>query len=136
MADHSQTDGPPDVVVVCQLFYPELISTGQTLTELVEELARMGLKIHVIAAQPTVLPGSKRVDPVIDHEGMRIIRTWSTRLPKTKRLGKLLNITTFFLSAWWLVLRKYRQPQLLLLTNPPYLPLLGWFMHVLRRQPS
>ena len=134
MTAQSEFDNPPDVVVVCQLFYPELISTGQTLTELVEELARMGLKIHVIAAQPTVLPGSKRVDPVIDHAGMRIIRTWSTRLPKTSIFGKLLNVTTFFISAWWLVLRRYQKPQLLLLTNPPYLPLLGWFMHVVRRQ--
>ncbi|HTI69404.1 MAG TPA: glycosyltransferase family 4 protein [Candidatus Limnocylindria bacterium] len=126
--------GTPDVVVVCQLFHPELISTGQTLTELVEELVRLGLKITVIAAQPTVLPGSKRVDSVIYHEGVTIIRTWSTRFPKTNFIGKLFNVSTFFLSATWRILVDYRQPQLLLLTNPPYLPLLGWFMHVLRRQ--
>ena len=129
-----QTEAPPDVVVVCQLFYPELISTGQVITELCEELVKKGLKIHVIAAQPTVLSGSKSVDRVIDHQGVRIVRTWSTRLPKTSALGKMLNVSTFFLTAWWLILRKYRQPQLMLLTNPPYLPLLGWFLHVVRGQ--
>ena len=35
--------------VLCQLFYPELISTGQTLTELCESLSEQGVKINVIA---------------------------------------------------------------------------------------
>ena len=125
----------PDLVIVCQVFYPELVSTGQTLTELVEELAATGLKITVIAAQPTLLPDSQRVKPVLEHQGITIIRTWSTRLPKTSFIGKLLNLTTFFASASLTVLFKYRHAQLLLLTNPPYLPLLGWFCHLLRRQP-
>jgi glycosyltransferase involved in cell wall biosynthesis len=125
----------PDLVIVCQVFYPELVSTGQTLTELVEELAATGLKITVIAGQPTLLPGSRRVERVLEHKGITIIRTWSTRLPKTSFVGKLLNLTTFFASASLTVLFNYRQAQLLLLTNPPYLPLLGWFCHRLRRQP-
>ena len=125
----------PDLVIVCQVFYPELVSTGQTLTELAEELSATGLRITVIAAQPTLLPGSQKVDRVLNHQGITILRTWSTRLPKTSFIGKLLNLTTFFASACLTVLFKYRHTQLLLLTNPPYLPLLGWFCHQLRRQP-
>lgn len=128
---HSQTN----LVVVCQIFYPELVSTGQTLTELVEELATLGLRVTVIAAQPTLIAGSPRVPAVLEHQGIRIHRTWSTRLPKTNFLGKLLNLSTFFASATWRVLWRHRRTQLLLLTNPPYLPLLGWFCHFLRRQP-
>jgi glycosyltransferase involved in cell wall biosynthesis len=125
----------PDLVVVCQVFYPELVSTGQTLTELVEELAATGLNITVIAAQPTLLPGSQKVSRVLNHQGITILRTWSTRLPKTSFIGKFLNLTTFFVSACLQVLFHYRHTQLLLLTNPPFLPLLGWFCHAIRRQP-
>jgi glycosyltransferase involved in cell wall biosynthesis len=125
----------PDLVVVCQMFYPELVSTGQTLTELAEELAGQGLKIVVIAAQPTLLPGSRKVPRMLQYKGLTIRRTWSTRLPKTSFLGKLANLTTFFLSACLAVLLNYRNSQLLLLTNPPYLPLLGWLCHIIRRQP-
>jgi glycosyltransferase involved in cell wall biosynthesis len=124
-----------DLVIVCQVFYPELVSTGQTLTELAEELAAAGLRITVIAAQPTLLPRSQRVSRVLNHGGITIIRTWSTRLPKTTFIGKLLNLTTFFASACLTVLFRHRRAQLLLLTNPPYLPLLGWLCHMLRRQP-
>ena len=124
-----------DLVIVCQVFYPELVSTGQTLTELAEELAARGLNIVVIAAQPTLLPGSPAVARVLHHRGLTIRRTWSTRLPKTHFAGKLANLTTFFFSACLAVLFDYRKSPLLLLTNPPYLPLLGWLCHLTRRQP-
>jgi glycosyltransferase involved in cell wall biosynthesis len=122
------------LVVVCQLFYPELVSTGQTLTELVEELSVRGLPVTVIAAQPTVLSGSKLVPSIMDHKGIAIRRTWSTRFPKTNPVGKLINLTSFFMTAAWEILRSHRDADLLLLTNPPYLPLLGWFFHAIRRQ--
>jgi len=125
----------PDLVIVCQVFYPELISTGQTLTELVEELAKRGLRITVIAAQPTLLKDSPQAPRVMQHNGINILRTWSTRLPKTNFVGKLVNLTTFFATASFTVLARYRKAQLLLLTNPPYLPLLGWFCWLIRRQP-
>jgi glycosyltransferase involved in cell wall biosynthesis len=125
----------PDLVIVCQVFYPELVSTGQTLTELAEELAARGLKIVVIAAQPTLLSASARVPRVLEHQGLTVQRTWSTRLPKTSFLGKLANLTTFFCSAGLAVLFNYRKSQLLLLTNPPYLPVLGWLCNAIRRQP-
>lgn len=127
--------GKPDqLTVICQLFYPELVSTGQTLTELVEELVARGIKATVIASQPTVLPGSKPVVPILEYRGMTIRRTWSTRFRKTSILGKLLNQTSFFLSAAWEVIWWQRGSQLLLLTNPPYLPLLGWLCHTIRGQ--
>lgn len=122
------------LVVVCQLFYPEMISTGQTLTELMEELSARGLAITVIAAQPTVLPGVSKVPARIEHAGMTILRMWSTRFRKTSFVGKLLNQTTFSLTAAWEVLWRHHDAQLLLLTNPPYLPLLGWLCHLTRRQ--
>lgn len=124
----------PEVAVVCQLFYPELVSTGQSLTELIEELSSHGLGITVLASQPTVIPGSKPVARVIEHHGFKVQRTWSTRFSKTSFLGKLMNLSTFFLSATWEVLRRHRGAQLLLLTNPPYLPMLGWLCHLLRQQ--
>jgi len=125
---------PPRLILVCQLFYPELVSTGQTLTELAEELARRGVEIKVVAGQPTVVRRNEHIAPHIVHEGISIIRTWSTRFPKTNFLGKLINQVTFFITSTLHILWKDRSAQLLILTNPPYLPLLGWFCHFLRRQ--
>jgi glycosyltransferase involved in cell wall biosynthesis len=126
-------DKSHDLIVICQLFYPELVSTGQTLTELVEELASYGLRIKVIASQPTILSDEKKVSEDIDYKGIKVIRTWSTRFPKIHFWGKLINLTTFFFSASFEVLFRNRNTPLLLLTNPPYLPILGWLNYLFKK---
>ena len=45
----------PHVLILTQLFYPELVSSGQTLTELAEELSRRGADIEVLCGPPTIL---------------------------------------------------------------------------------
>lgn len=122
-----------DVIIICQLFYPELVSTGQTLTELVEELSKLGLKIMVIAAQPTILGNSEKVPKIITYNGITIYRTWSTRLPKIYFWGKFFNLFSFFLSSSLYVLFKQKKTHILLLTNPPYLPLLGWLNYTINK---
>lgn len=122
-----------DLRVVSQLFYPEMVSSGQALTELVEELSSYGLKIKVISSQPTILKDSRVVPKVIDYKGIKIIRTWSTRFPKLSFLGKLLNLTTFFISATAEIMFKDRKVPLLLVTNPPYLSILGWYNKFINR---
>ena len=114
-----------DLRIVCQLFYPEMVSTGQTLTELAEELSLSRLKLKVIASQPTVLWDSKIVPKTMIYRNITIKRTWSTRFSKLSFFGKLINLTTFFITASIEVLTKDRKVPLLLLTNPPYLSMLG-----------
>src|SRR5205085_2807579 len=114
-----------DLRIVCQLFYPEMVSTGQTLTELAEELSSYQLKLKVIASQPTVLGNKDVIPKVIEHNNITIKRTWSTRFSKLSFLGKLTNLTSFFITASLEVLTKDRKVPLLLLTNPPYLSMLG-----------
>lgn len=122
-----------DLRIVSQLFYPEMVSSGQALTELTEELTNMGLKIKVISSQPTILKDSPIVDKVIDYKGIKIKRTWSTRFPKLSFFGKLLNLTTFFLTASIEIIFKDRKVPLLLVTNPPYMSIIGWINHYINK---
>jgi glycosyltransferase involved in cell wall biosynthesis len=122
-----------DLRVVSQLFYPELVSSGQALTELVEELSSKGIKIKVIASQPTILENSGKVSKIVDYHNIHIVRTWSTRLPKLSFFGKLTNLLTFFFTASIEVLFKDRKVPLLLVTNPPFLALLGWFSNLINK---
>lgn len=122
-----------DLRIVSQLFYPEMVSSGQALTELAEELTSLGISIKVIASQPTILENSETVSKVIDYKNIKIVRTWSTRFPKLSFWGKLLNLTTFFFTASFEVILKDRKVPLLLVTNPPYLAVLGWLNRILNR---
>lgn len=120
-----------DLRIVSQPFYPEMVSSGQALTELAEELTSYGLKIKVIASQPTILENSKTVPKVIDYKGIHILRTWSTRFPKLSFIGKFINLITFFITASFDILFNDRKVPLLLVTNPPYMALIGWFNNIL-----
>jgi len=120
-----------DLRIVSQPFYPEMVSSGQALTELAEELTSYGLKIKVIASQPTILENSKSVPKVIDYKGIHILRTWSTRFPKLSFIGKFINLITFFITASFDILFHDRKVPLLLVTNPPYMALIGWFNNLL-----
>jgi glycosyltransferase involved in cell wall biosynthesis len=111
----------PKLLVICQLFYPELVSTGQTLTELCEQLVRLGMDVEVICGPPTVLDRDKKIAKYIEHEGISIRRVWGTRFPKLNLAGRVINQVTFAASTFfYLLLRRPRKP-ILVLTNPPFL---------------
>jgi len=111
----------PQLLVLCQLFYPELVSTGQTLTELCEELAEQGMNIEVFCAPPTVIKRREKIPKNIKYKGIKIRRVWGTRLPKLNLTGRILNQGTFALSVFfWLLIHRPKKP-ILVLTNPPFL---------------
>ena len=41
MSPHQSNHYSPRVILLTQLFYPEMVSTGQTMTELAEELVQI-----------------------------------------------------------------------------------------------
>ena len=114
---------PNRIYVFSQLAYPELISTGQTITELSEELVRQNQKVTIFCAQPSLI-NQKKVNKKINHQGIEIQRLRSTQFKKSNILGKLINHLTFSLSVWLKFWALPKKSTILLLTNPPILPLL------------
>jgi len=108
--------------VLCQLYYPELVSTGQTLTELCSELAALGWNVEVVCAQPTTIQGSGNISKVISHEDVTIRRVWATQFPKLNIIGRIVNQLTYSLSTIFYLIFKTGNRPILVLTNPPFLP--------------
>ena len=73
---------PTKLTIICQLFYPELISTGQSMTELAEHLSEKGLDITVICGPPTLIKPTKKTPQIIHYKNITIKRIWSTSFPK------------------------------------------------------
>ena len=120
------------IYVFCQLFYPELISSGQTVTELCEALAKKGLPLTIYCSQPTLID-RKRVKNSLSYQGMLIHRLWSTRFNKLSLLGKLLNHLSFGLSSFLTLLFLPKNSIILVFTNPPFLPILVRFLYPIKR---
>ena len=121
------------IVILSQYFFPELISTGQLLTELAEDLVDQGCSVTVIAGQPTYYERSV-VQGEIIHKGIRIERSWNSQWDKNRVAGKIVNSTTFFLGVLRRILSTPRAATLLVVTNPPILPLAAYLLSALRPQ--
>ncbi|MFC1770912.1 glycosyltransferase family 4 protein [Candidatus Margulisiibacteriota bacterium] len=120
------------LLVCSQLFYPELISTGQTLTELCEELSEMGIDIEVLCGPMTLVDRKSKTPKEIIYKKIKIKRVWGTRFPKINLLGKFLNHLTFMLSIFFYLIKDKTQRPMLVLTNPP---LLGFIIALITKNP-
>lgn len=116
-----------------QYFFPELISTGQLLTELAEDLVDQGCSVIAVAGQPTYYESS-RVPPEMEHRGIKILRVGNSQLEKNSVAGKILNSTTFFLGAIRRSLILSEDTVILVVTNPPILPFVPYLLSFLRKQ--
>jgi len=103
------------------MFYPELISTGLTLTELCEALSALGLSVKVVCGPPTLSSEAISYPKDITYQGISIHRVWGTRLNKKSFLGKLINQLSFTFSLFFYLLFTAQKGPLVALTNPPFL---------------
>ncbi len=116
------------VGLLCQHFYPEMISTGMHMTELAEGLTALGWKITAYCAQPALsLHGENpRVPTVINHRGIRAVRVPTLGSHRGSLLSRLLNGMSYTFSCLWAVVRDRRKLDgLLISTCPPYIGLVG-----------
>jgi len=110
------------VVFFTQLYYPDLTTTALIMSDLAEDLASYGMDIGVICAQPTYLVKGK-FPTVETHHGVAIRRVWSFLFDKNKNIGRILNVTSCFLSMLPLLFTASENSLLVFNTNPELLTL-------------
>ena len=107
-------------MILSQLFYPELVSTGQTLTELAEELINQGAQVNVICGQSTHVDRVSITPKFICYKGINIRRVYSTRLNKFNIFFKMINQITYSLSLIFHLIRDKNPKIILVFTNPSF----------------
>lgn len=120
--------GPPSgaesITIYTEYFHPEESSTAQLLTELAVGLAE-DLDVRVVTGYPSYHDEDRTVDvPAREtHEGVEIRRLRATRFDKGRVLFRACNWLSFTLLACWHMLRNAgRTDRVLVLSNPPVLP--------------
>ena len=105
-----------------ECYYPEVVSTGQYLTQLAEGLTD-SFDVKVICGQPNYLSRGTRAAGHESRNGVEIYRVWSTLLDKNVIINRLINMITLGVSMFYRSLRAFRRgDRILVVTAPPNLP--------------
>ena len=127
------------LVLLCEHFYPEMISTGMHMTELATRLTELGWQITVYTAKPSWGTDSgehERVPREIVHQGVRILRVPTIGTQRGGLVSKAIAGVTYVISvsgALWR--RRSDNAGLVITTNPPFVGVLGWLFSRLYDRP-
>jgi colanic acid biosynthesis glycosyl transferase WcaI len=119
-----------DVVFLNRSFYPDMAATGQLVTELCEGLVdQYGFHVSVVAGMP-YHPEKGRFKPRFPfarekYNGIRILRAYSTTLPKEKAICRFTNYLSYFFSSLLAGFYLKKPDVIVSLTDPPIIGLAG-----------
>jgi glycosyltransferase involved in cell wall biosynthesis len=122
---------PRRLSIITQFYPPDYAATGQLIEELVTQLARLGMHIHIFTGQPgyafqeTAAPSIESSDRILIRRS-RTSQIWPRRIR-----GRALNGLLFCIRAGLHLLKSASRGEVLLLTTePPYLLILGYLAHL------
>jgi glycosyltransferase involved in cell wall biosynthesis len=121
------------VNILCQYFYPDVASTGQLMTELSVELAKLGMNVHAYTTKPAYYQKKDALEYEI-YNGISIYRVFCFNANKNKGLFRVLNEISFSISIFIKLLFTERKAVNFIVSNPPILHFVGYFLKILRRQ--
>lgn len=111
--------------IVTELYAPEETSTGYVLTRIAEALSG-DFDVHVLCGQPTYSARGSRAPRAELLNGVQVKRCAGMTFDKNRLLGRLLNSATVAMSMFLnAVMQVGRNDLVLVVTNPPILPLLA-----------
>ncbi len=124
----------PQVWFFNRSYWPDTEASGQLLAQLCEDLAS-DLEITVFCGQPNHVDTEVTSEVTLEsysgrHHGVRIRRVPHTRFPKSSLPGRLVNLASFTLMAFFVTLFRRRPRIVVTQTDPFFLPLLGWWLRL------
>lgn len=127
------------LLLICQHFYPEMISTGMHMTELSGRLCELDWEITVYCAKPSWGINDQEQEGIpteMVYEGIKIHRVWTFGNQQSSLIARGLFAITFFLSVCWQLSRHIKEfPAIMVTTNPPFIGLVGWLFTKLFKKP-
>lgn len=122
------TDKPGHVLIISQIFPPDLGGSATRALNLAKGLTRLGVKVTVIAGVPhyplgRIPPGYRWKPFVVDKRGpFEVVRTFMFPLA-SEGLWKRLTLFATFLTSAIFPIFKVRRPDLVFASNPQMLSL-------------
>lgn len=113
------------VVVLSEVYRPELTSTGYYLSRIAEHLAE-AREVHAVCGQPSYALRGQRAPRREQVHGVAVRRVRGTSFDRHRHAGRLVNMATLTLRLACTSLATIRRGDLVVaVTNPPTLPVIA-----------
>lgn len=115
-----------DVLLLCQYFYPEHVSSALLPAQLAEKLDTRGYNVSVICGWPQEYHDGIAVPKREMYKGINIYRLKYGNFNNKKKIGRIINFFSFFVSTLFRLPEIMKFKIVLVYSNPPILPFIGY----------
>lgn len=115
-----------DILILCQYFYPEYVSSAILPTQLAEELASAGYSVGTICGWPKEYHTGEVVSKKEEYKGINIYRIKYGSFNNKTKIGRLINFFSFFISTLLRLPKIMKYKVVIVYSNPPVLPFVGY----------
>jgi glycosyltransferase involved in cell wall biosynthesis len=122
--------------ILTRFYPPDFAATGQLIEELANYLRSQKIVVEVFTGQPGYAFSTKSAPRIERATDFQLKRSRSSRIWPERILGKVFNGLIFFIRGAIHLLKSIWVYDLVMLTTePPYLPILGYFIYRLTKFP-
>lgn len=117
------------ILILCQYFYPEYVSSATLPTQLAEDLTAKGLDVDVLCGWPYEYTNAEYIKNTEQYKGISIRRLSYSRFNNKSKIGRIINFFSLFLKFGLSIPRMLKYDHILVYSNPPILPLIPDILH-------
>src|SRR4051812_14792777 len=122
------------ILFVNRFFHPDHSATSQMLSDLSFHLAARGWQVEVVTSRQRYDDAAATLPPREKVNGVAVRRVWSTRFGRGFLPGRAVDYATFYISAFFALLRVARRDTTIVaLTDPPLISVVAALAAMLRR---
>lgn len=115
-----------DVLVLCQYFYPEYVSSATLPLEMAEDFVISGLSVGVLCGYPKeyLSKGENDVKEYENYNGIYIKRVKYMQLERKHPLSRLINQISFVVAVLFRIRYILKHKCVIVYSDPPMLPII------------
>ena len=113
------------ILLLNQVFYPDVVATAQYLTDLATELSAQGHEVTVVSGRRAYEHPETIYSARETWRGVKILRVYSTRFGKGAKWRRAADFASFLISCCARLLFLRRHDVVLALTTPPLISFIG-----------
>lgn len=123
---------PMRVLLLNQVFYPDVAATAQHAHDLAKHLVEHGHEVHAIASRSIYGERGGKLAKYEVVDGVHVHRVGQSLFGKSSISARLLDFGLFYVQAGWKALRVPRPDVTVCFTTPPFIALVGVVLRWLR----